>query len=155
MDHRIFRTPLLGFVFRHSGAIPIAPAKEDPALLGTAFATAAAALANGELVGLFPEGGDHPRRRTPALPPGISRILEAHPVPVVPLALRGLWGSIFFADGRRGDETPFRAGLLAHRTARRRPVPPGEADARASGTEGARPARRLSLTAARAGARPI
>jgi 1-acyl-sn-glycerol-3-phosphate acyltransferase len=27
MDHRIFRWPVLSFVFRHSGAIPIAPAR--------------------------------------------------------------------------------------------------------------------------------
>jgi len=34
MDHRIFRTPILSFVFREGRAIPIAPAKEDPALNG-------------------------------------------------------------------------------------------------------------------------
>jgi 1-acyl-sn-glycerol-3-phosphate acyltransferase len=38
MDHRIFRTPLLGFIFRHCGAIPIASAKEDPAMMEAAFA---------------------------------------------------------------------------------------------------------------------
>jgi 1-acyl-sn-glycerol-3-phosphate acyltransferase len=27
--------------------------------------------------------------------PGIERILQRSPVPVVPLALRGLWGSVF------------------------------------------------------------
>ena len=32
MDHQIFRTPVLGFVFRTAKAIPIASKKEDPAL---------------------------------------------------------------------------------------------------------------------------
>jgi 1-acyl-sn-glycerol-3-phosphate acyltransferase len=56
MDHRIFRWPVLSFVFRHSRAIPIAPAKEDPAMMEAAFAEVSAALAAGELIGLFPEG---------------------------------------------------------------------------------------------------
>ena len=45
MDHRIFRVPLLSFIFRTMRAIPIAPAREDPAMKDRAFAEAAAALA--------------------------------------------------------------------------------------------------------------
>jgi 1-acyl-sn-glycerol-3-phosphate acyltransferase len=37
MDHRIFKTPLLGFIFRTAKAIPIAPAKEDPWLMEKAY----------------------------------------------------------------------------------------------------------------------
>ncbi|WP_371322800.1 MFS transporter [Dechloromonas sp. ZY10] len=113
MDHRIFRTPLLGFVFRHCGAIPIAPAKEDPALLEAAFATAAAALANGELVGLFPEGGITRDGQLQPFRPGLSRILATQPVPVVPLALRGLWGSFFSRIDGAAMRTPFRRGLFS------------------------------------------
>ncbi|MGD8862856.1 MAG: 1-acyl-sn-glycerol-3-phosphate acyltransferase [Myxococcales bacterium] len=100
MDHRIFRTPLLGYVFRTGKAIPIAPARENPELMEQAFDDIAAALDAGEIVCIFPEGqltrdGElGPFRR------GIERILERNPVPVVPMALRGLWGSFF---GRAGD----------------------------------------------------
>ena len=95
MDHRIFRAPLLAFIFKAMRAIPIAPAREDPAQKNRAFAEVAAALAAGEIVGIFPEGhitytGDiNPFR------PGVQQIVAATPVPVVPMALRGLWGSLF------------------------------------------------------------
>lgn len=37
MDHRIFRSPLVGWLFRHVKAIPIAPAHEDAKLLEKAY----------------------------------------------------------------------------------------------------------------------
>src|SRR5262249_22295257 len=95
MDHRIFRVPVLSFVFRTSRCIPIASAREDPALLEKAYDEVARALEEGDLVCIFPEGritdsGDmYPFRS------GIKRIVERTPVPVVPLALRGLWGNFF------------------------------------------------------------
>ncbi|MBI3145063.1 MAG: MFS transporter [Pseudogulbenkiania sp.] len=113
MDHRIFKTPVLSYIFRHSGAIPIAPAKEDPAMMERAFAEVAKALEAGDLVGIFPEGritdtGDlYPFR------PGITRILEANPVPVVPLALQGLWGSFFSRIDGKAMKTPFRRGFFS------------------------------------------
>ncbi|UCV28925.1 MFS transporter [Ferribacterium limneticum] len=113
MDHRIFKTPLLGFVFRHCGAIPIASAKEDPAMMEAAFAEVARALANGDLVGIFPEG--HITRDGEVQPfrPGISRILAANPVSVVPMALSGLWGSFFSRVDGHAMQTPFRRGLFS------------------------------------------
>jgi 1-acyl-sn-glycerol-3-phosphate acyltransferase len=45
MDYRIFKTPVLSFIFRHCGAIPIASAKEDPVMMEAAFAEVATALA--------------------------------------------------------------------------------------------------------------
>ncbi len=56
MDHRIFQVPVLSFIFRTMRTIPIAPAKEDPAMKEHAFAVAAEALREGEIVGIFPEG---------------------------------------------------------------------------------------------------
>jgi len=113
MDHRIFRTPIISFVFRHSRAIPIAPAKEDPEMMERAFAEVAQALEAGELVGIFPEGvitntGDlNPFR------PGVTRILERNPVPVVPLALQGLWGSFFSRKDGPAMTRPFRRGFFS------------------------------------------
>ena len=33
---------------------------------------------------------------------GIERIVEANPVPVIPMALQGLWGSFFSRDPHKG-----------------------------------------------------
>jgi 1-acyl-sn-glycerol-3-phosphate acyltransferase len=95
MDHRIFRIPLLSFIFRTMRTIPIASAKEDPQLKERAFAEAADALRAGEIVGIFPEGKLTETGELNPFRPGVQQMLEATPVPVVPMALSGLWGSFF------------------------------------------------------------
>jgi 1-acyl-sn-glycerol-3-phosphate acyltransferase len=113
MDHRIFKTPLLGFIFRHCGAIPIASAKEDPAMMDAAFVEVARALAAGDLVGIFPEGQITKDGELQPFRPGISRILAGNPVPVIPLALSGLWGSYFSRIDGVAMQTPFRRGVFS------------------------------------------
>jgi 1-acyl-sn-glycerol-3-phosphate acyltransferase len=108
MDHRIFRIPVLSFVFRSSRAIPIAPAKEDAAMMERAFAEVAKALKEGELVAIFPEGRITDTGELYPFRPGIKRILEADPVPVVPMALRGLWGSFFSRKDGAAMSKPWR-----------------------------------------------
>jgi len=98
MDHRIFKTPFLRWIFRAVNAIPIAPAKENPWVMEKAFVDIAHALHDGELVCIFPEGkltttGDLNEFRN-----GIARIVDRSQVPVIPMALRGLWGSWFTRD---------------------------------------------------------
>jgi 1-acyl-sn-glycerol-3-phosphate acyltransferase len=95
MDHRIFAVPLLSFFFRTVRAIPIAPAREDAKLLERAYAEIAGALAAGDLVGLFPEGRLTADGEMGVFRPGIREALERTPVPVVPMALSGLWESLF------------------------------------------------------------
>jgi len=95
MDHNIFRVPLLSFFFRTVRAIPIAPAKEDPQALERAYDEIARALEAGELVGLFPEGRLSPDGEMGEFRGGVARVLARTPVPVVPLALSGLWQSLF------------------------------------------------------------
>ena len=113
MDHQIFKVPLLSYIFRHSGAIPIASAKEDPAMMEGAFSEVQKALAAGDLVALFPEGGITQDGEMQPFRPGISRILSASPVPVVPVALSGLWGSYFSRVDGAAMKTPFRRGLFS------------------------------------------
>jgi hypothetical protein len=113
MDHRIFRTPVLNFIFRTGGAIPIASRKENPEMMERAFAEVAAALRAGELVGIFPEGRLTDSGEVQPFRPGIQRILDETPVPVVPMALRGLWGSFFSRMGGRAMTRPFRRGLFS------------------------------------------
>ena len=95
MDHRIFQWPILSFAFRHSKAIPIASARDNAALMEQAFENISQALQAGDLVGVFPEGKITADGQLNPFRPGIRRVLDRNPVPVIPLALRGLWGSLF------------------------------------------------------------
>ena len=85
--------PIVGRVCRLCGGIPIASAKEDPLLLQTALEEVDDALANGEVVAIFPEGALTRDGEIADFRAGIERVLSRRPVPVVPAALRGLWGS--------------------------------------------------------------
>jgi 1-acyl-sn-glycerol-3-phosphate acyltransferase len=107
MYYKIFNIPLLRFVFRTAKAIPIAGHKEDPAVLQQAYDAIDAALAAGEVVCIFPEGGLTGDGRIAPFRPGVEKILAYRPVPVVPMALRGLWGSVW----SRRDSMLHRARL--------------------------------------------
>ncbi len=113
MDYRIFQVPILSFVFRTGKAIPIAPAKEDEKLLNEAYDRIAQALEQGELVAIFPEGRITDTGELYPFRGGIRRIVERTPVPVVPLALKGLWGSFFSRCDGPAMTKPFRRGLLS------------------------------------------
>ncbi|TDK28848.1 MFS transporter [Luteimonas terrae] len=108
MYYRIFNVPGLSWIFRHAKAIPIAGAKEDPDLMQRAFDAIDAALAEGELVGIFPEGKLTRDGEISAFKSGVERILEraaerGQRVPVVPMALRGMWSSMWsHRDSRLG-----------------------------------------------------
>jgi 1-acyl-sn-glycerol-3-phosphate acyltransferase len=95
MDHNIYKLPVANFIFRENRAIPIAPAREDAEQLDKAYDEIAAALEAGELVGIFPEGGITRDGKVAPFKNGIGKILERTPVPVVPMALCGLWDSAF------------------------------------------------------------
>ena len=95
MDASIFRTPLLNRVFRGMKAIPVAPEKKDPQVYERAFEVVRKELAAGELVCIFPEGRLSPDGEVAPFRTGMMRILEETPVPVIPLAIAGLWGSMF------------------------------------------------------------
>jgi len=112
MDHQIFRIPVLSFIFRTGRAIPIAPAREDPDALERAYDQIARALEEGDLIGIFPEGKITYDGQLSPFRPGVKRIVDRTPVPVVPLALRGLWGSFF---SRRGGPAMTRWGRIAKR----------------------------------------
>ena len=95
MYYKIFRIPLLSFFFRTVRAIPIAGSKEDPRMLEQAYASVAKELAAGELVGIFPEGSLTQDGDIAEFRGGVMKMLEKTPVPVVPMALSGLWRSLF------------------------------------------------------------
>ncbi|WP_312935291.1 MFS transporter [Pseudomonas sp.] len=102
MYYKIFRIPLLNFIFRTAGAIPIAGRGEDAVIYEQAFARIAQSLRDGELVCIFPEGKLTADGEIDVFKSGVKRILRETPVPVIPLALQGLWGSFFSRDPGKG-----------------------------------------------------
>jgi hypothetical protein len=95
MESSIFKTPVLGAIFRGMKAIPVAPARQDPEVYERAFEIVARELRDGNLVCIFPEGRLTVDGEIGEFRPGMMRILKETPVPVVPLALSGLWHSMF------------------------------------------------------------
>lgn len=131
MHYSFARLPLIGWLSRQAGVIPIASEKEDPAVKAAAFEAIHAALQDGWIVGIFPEGritwdGEmQPFRR------GVEQIVARDPVPVVPLALGGLWGSWFSRrDGGAIKKVPRRFWSRVFVTVGA-PVPPAQATAAA------------------------
>jgi 1-acyl-sn-glycerol-3-phosphate acyltransferase len=103
MYHKIFNIPVMRWIFRTAKAIPIAGAREDPALMQRAFDEIDTALAAGEVVGIFPEGALTKDGEIARFKSGVERILATRPVPVVPMALRGMWSSMWsHRDSRIG-----------------------------------------------------
>lgn len=113
MDVGIFRIPVMRWLFRQAKAIPIASAKAVPALMERAFERVSAELRDGQLVCIFPEGRITDTGELYPFRPGVMRILERDPVPVVPIALQGLWGSFFSRQGGAAMRRPFRRGLFS------------------------------------------
>ena len=112
MEASIFRIPGLNLVFRGMKAIPIAPASEDRGVREAAFAAVVAELKAGQLVCIFPEGRLTEDGAVGEFRPGLMRVLAQCPVPVVPLAIAGLWGSLF-SRRRRGLRQLWPARLWA------------------------------------------
>lgn len=112
MDHRIFKVPLLGWLFKLAKAIPIAPRSEDPAAYEAALQAADHVLAEGDLLGIFPEGGITLNGELQPFKGGIMKILERRPTPVIPMALTNLWGSFFSRiEGGTAMVKPLRRGF--------------------------------------------
>ncbi|NND92375.1 MAG: MFS transporter [Granulosicoccus sp.] len=99
--HAIYALPILNFIFRTARAIPIAGYDENRALYDAAFVQMHEALEEGELLCIFPEGQITRDGEMNPFRPGILRVIQACPVPVVPMALQGLWGSLFSRQGGR------------------------------------------------------
>jgi 1-acyl-sn-glycerol-3-phosphate acyltransferase len=119
MDHRIFRQPVLGWLFRLAKAIPIAPQKEDPAVYEAAFRRAAQVLRDGDLLAIFPEGALTRDGDLQEFKAGIMKVLalaraDGIEPPVVPMALTNLWGSFFSRVEQGGAMVrPFRRGMFS------------------------------------------
>lgn len=104
MYYKIFNKGLMKPLFKAAKTIPIAGVKENPEIMESAFAEVKAALEDHDVVGIFPEGKLTPDGHMQPFKPGVERIIAETPVPVVPMALNNLWGSMF----SRFDKTPWK-----------------------------------------------
>jgi 1-acyl-sn-glycerol-3-phosphate acyltransferase len=127
MESAIFRIPVANHVFRGMKAIPVATRDEDPAVRESAFRQVLKELAAGQLVCIFPEGRLTTDGTIGEFRPGLLRILKEQPVPVVPVAISGLWGSAF-SRRYRGPARTVPRRLWARIDVRiASPVPAGDA----------------------------
>lgn len=129
MYYKIFNIPGMHWIFRHAKAIPIAGAHEDPELMRAAFEKIDAALAEGELVGIFPEGALTRDGDIAAFKSGVEKILERRPVPVVPMALRGMWASMWSRRDSRLRRMRVPRRFRAHIEVAAAPPMPAQSDA--------------------------
>ncbi|MEM1347874.1 MAG: 1-acyl-sn-glycerol-3-phosphate acyltransferase, partial [Myxococcota bacterium] len=108
MSYMYMNLPLMDWFAKETDIIPIAPKTEGKDTLEQAYERIHEAIQIGDLVGLFPEGS---LTRTGKMNPfkrGVEKILQRDPVPVIPMALVGVWGSFFSRYGGKAMSKPFR-----------------------------------------------
>lgn len=109
MDYAFLKIPMVGPLFRQAKVIPIATRKESPEFLDKAFEQIDKTLAEGDVLGIFPEGKITRDGQLNPFRPGIEKAVAKTPATVVPMALVGFWGSFFsFKDGRALMKRPKR-----------------------------------------------
>jgi acyl-[acyl-carrier-protein]-phospholipid O-acyltransferase/long-chain-fatty-acid--[acyl-carrier-protein] ligase len=87
-----FGRRIMQIAARRWEAILVGP---GPKSILRAIKSANEAVANGEVVGMFPEGGISRSGTMQAFKPGLLRIIERTEAPIIPIYYDGLWGSIF------------------------------------------------------------
>lgn len=112
IDQQINGTPLVRWLFRAGRTIPVSSAHEDRHSVQRAYDEIAATLDAGEMVFIFPEGRLSTDGEVAPFKGGLNKILRRNPVPVVPMALSGLWGSFFSRKYGRAMSRPFVRGIF-------------------------------------------
>ncbi len=95
----IYDIPGLNLIFKTLKAIPIDSKEKDENTYHAAFDEISETLKSGKLLVIFPEGKITHTGEVNEFKPGLMKILKRDPVPVIPLALCGLWGSYFSRKG--------------------------------------------------------
>ena len=128
MYHRIYNIPLLRFIFKTGKAIPVAGRSENPEILEAAYQRMHEVLAAGDVLGIFPEGRISEDGEIQPFKSGIEKVVSEQAVPVVPIALCNLWGSLFSRRDPLHKRRPYK--LWARIEMRiGEPIPPGEVSA--------------------------
>lgn len=129
MYYKYFDMPFISRIFRDSKVIPIAGASEDKTVLNAVFDKIAAELHDNEVVCIFPEGRLTPDGKLHEFRPGIEKIIQQTPVPVVPACMNGLWGSYFSRRYSGKERKPFRRKWSRISLEFGAPIPPAEVTA--------------------------
>jgi len=108
MYYKYFDVPIIKWILKQAKVIPIAGANENMSLLKSAFDKISDELKAGDVVIIFPEGQLSRDGKLSSFKPGIVKALEKDPVPVVPVTLKGLWGSSFSYAKKGGFPAQFR-----------------------------------------------
>jgi len=108
MHYKIFRIPVLNFIFRTGKAIPIASREENPDILQQAYEKMALVLDNHDVLGIFPEGAITSDGEIQTFKKGIEKIVSEKPVTVVPMALCHMWGSLFSRRDPLAKRRPYK-----------------------------------------------
>ncbi len=96
----MFRLPVIGFLARRSGLIPIP--YSGPRAQRAAIETARQALDAGKVLGIFPEGQLTRTGLTAPFHRGVELVLSGREhVPVVPVFLDNVWGSVYSFSGQK------------------------------------------------------
>mgnify|MGYP000218128804 CR=1 FL=1 len=95
MFEPIYNIPILKQFFKSVGAIPINTQKANPECFENAFKEIKKLLENGEVLCIFPEGKLTADGEIDEFKRGIERMVQETPIPVLPVAIQGLWGSMF------------------------------------------------------------
>lgn len=111
MWHTYAETPVLRYLFRDARVIPIASGRTHPEKLRDALDQIARELEQGELVCLFPEGKISQDGELAEFRRGVEEIVARTPVPLIPMALRGMWGSLFSRYPGRAPGRGLRARI--------------------------------------------
>jgi 1-acyl-sn-glycerol-3-phosphate acyltransferase len=99
IDNAFYSLPMGKFWFSQARLIPIATRKESAEVLEKAFKNISDNIREGHCLGIFPEGWITRDGEMRKFQPGLIKILSNDPVSVVPVTLKGLWGSIFSYEG--------------------------------------------------------
>ncbi|MBV1870488.1 MAG: 1-acyl-sn-glycerol-3-phosphate acyltransferase, partial [Gammaproteobacteria bacterium] len=109
MDKSTYNNPALNWFFKLAKTIPIASQKSDPELYNLAMERVSDELKAGNVVCIFPEGKLTKDGEVMNFHRDIETIINKDPVPVIPMALKGLWGSFFsHKDGAATSTRPTR-----------------------------------------------
>jgi acyl-[acyl-carrier-protein]-phospholipid O-acyltransferase/long-chain-fatty-acid--[acyl-carrier-protein] ligase len=98
MLRRFYDIPVLHWFFRAMGVIPISD-HDSPKAIVRSFQAARQALREGDLVGIFAEGEITRHGQMLRFKKGVERIAEGLSVPIIPVHLDRVWGSIFSYEG--------------------------------------------------------
>ena len=102
IDEDIYHLPGVHYLMKMDRAIPIAPNRKS---VEKALDEVSEGLRNGDVICIFPEGSLTYTGGLGRFRPGIEWMIKRDHVPVVPIALSGLWGSVF---SRKYMKAPFR-----------------------------------------------